>query len=81
MIPQFAVLTSDEKELMHDAIPLITLFIAFADGEMDDQERTWAEKITEIRSYSAHDTLLNYYEEVGINLQINVGINFNIMCS
>ena len=69
MIPQFEALTSDEKELMFDAIPLITLLIAFADGEMDDKERSWSEKITEIRSYSSHETLIEYYEVVGRNYQ------------
>ncbi len=66
---QFEMLTQDEKELMLDAIPLITLLIAYADGEMDDKERTWAEKITNIRSYSNHDSLTGYYEKVGKNYQ------------
>jgi hypothetical protein len=74
MIPQFEMLTQDEKELMYDVIPLITLLIAFADGEMDDNERSWAEKITEIRTYSAHETLIEYYQTVGVESQEKLNI-------
>jgi hypothetical protein len=69
MIPQFDALNQDEKELMFEAIPLITLLIAYADGEMDDEERTWAEKITHIRSYANHETLQEFYERVGDHYQ------------
>ena len=69
MIAQFEALTQEEQKLMFDAIPLITLLIAYADGEMDDQERTWSEKITDIRGYSSHESLLEYYEKVGENYQ------------
>lgn len=69
MIEQFAMLTQDEKKLMFDAIPLISLLIAYADGNMDEKERTWAEKITQIRSYSNHESLTEYYEKVGQNFQ------------
>jgi len=69
MIPQFEALNQDEKELMFDAIPLITLLIAYADGEMDVEERTWSEKITHIRAYSNHESLMEYYEKVGDHYQ------------
>ncbi len=69
MLEQLESLNSDEKALLYNAIPLITLLVAYADGEMDDEERTWAEKITEIRSYSYHETLQEYYENVGENYQ------------
>lgn len=69
MITQFEPLTQDEREQMYDAIPLITLLVSYADGEMDDKERSWAEKITEIRSYANHETLIPYYETVGVQYQ------------
>lgn len=67
MIPQFEVLASEEKELMYEAIPLVTILIACADGEMDHQEREWAEKVTKIRSYAFHESLQAYYLKVGEN--------------
>jgi hypothetical protein len=69
MIPQFEHLSPSEKELMYDAIPLVTILIACADGELTHQERNWAEKITKIRSYSYHESLREYYFNVGKNYQ------------
>ena len=69
MIPQFEHLNAIEKEAMHNAIPLITILIACADGELTHRERSWSEKITRIRSYSYHDSLREYYLNVGKDYQ------------
>lgn len=69
MIQQFEALNSEERELMFESIPLVTLLIAYADGKMDDEERSWAEKLTNIRSYSYHESLQEYYEKVGTHYQ------------
>jgi len=69
MIPQFQHLSSSEKEQLYDAIPLITILIASADGELTHKERTWSEKITKIRSYSYHESLREFYLNVGKNYQ------------
>jgi len=47
-----------------DAIPLITILIAGADGEMDHNELKWAEKMTNIRSYD-NNKLQEYFKMVG----------------
>jgi len=65
MIPQFSGLSESEIDLMYDAIPLITIYIAGADGNIDKEEKEWAEKITKIRSYSYHETLQQFYTNVG----------------
>ncbi len=69
MIPQFDKLNLVEKELMYNAIPLITILIACADGELTHRERTWSEKITRIRSYSYHESLREFYLNVGKDYQ------------
>ena len=69
MIPQFQHLSSSEKEQLYDDIPLITILIASADGELTHKERTWSEKITNIRSYSYHESLREFYLNVGKNYQ------------
>jgi hypothetical protein len=69
MIPQFEHLSSKEKELMYDAVPLITILIGYADGELSHQERIWPEKITKIRGYSYHESLQEFYTNVGENYQ------------
>jgi len=58
-------LLPEEYDLMKEAIPLITILIAGADENIDTKERTWAEKVTNIRSYSLPEPYHAYYEEVG----------------
>ena len=65
MIPQFEGLSEDQKELMFDAIPLITIYIAGADGKIDEKEAEWAKKVTQIRSYSYHESLQEFYTNLG----------------
>ncbi len=49
---------------MKEAIPLITILVAGADGNIDSDERDWAEKVTNIRSYSLPEEYRGYYEEI-----------------
>ncbi len=65
MIPLFDGLNTDEQSSMLDAIPLVTILIAGADGDIDHQELEWAEKVTKIRSYSYHESLRDFYLKVG----------------
>ncbi len=64
MIPQFEGLLDSQKELMYDAIPLITIYIAGADGKIDLEETEWAEKVTKIRSYAYHESLQEFYANI-----------------
>lgn len=61
----YSQLTQEENQLLIDAIPLITILVGEADGDLDKQEKEWAKKITEIRTYNAPETLLDYYKIVG----------------
>ena len=65
----FRHLTSTEYQQLKEAIPLITILIAGADGNIDAQEKAWAEKITNIRTYSVKEDFQEYYEEVGEDFQ------------
>ena len=58
-------LLPEEYTMLKDAIPLITVLIAGADDNIDTQERAWAEKLTNIRSYSLPELYRPYYEEIG----------------
>ena len=58
-------LTEAEKQQLFDAIPLITILVAGADGHMDDHELEWAEKLTKIRSYDYSNQLNEYFAVVG----------------
>ena len=66
---EFKVLNEEEITLMLDAIPLITILVAGADGEMDDKELASAIKITEIRSYDFNSQLKDYFKLVGGNFE------------
>ena len=63
----FETLLPEEYDLLKDAVPLITILIAGADGNIDSDERTWAEKVTNIRSYSLPEEYRAYYMEIGQN--------------
>lgn len=69
MTDQFKKLNKQEWELLTDAIPLIGILIAGADGEIDDEELGWSKKITHIRSYKLKGSLKSYYEEVDRNFE------------
>ena len=57
-------LTADERENLYDAIPMITVLIAGADGEITEAETSWAKKITHIRGFNNPERIQGYYEEV-----------------
>ena len=61
----FEGLSAEESELVVDAVPLVTILIAGADGEIDAEEKAWSKKLTDIRTYAHPDLLNDYYIEVG----------------
>lgn len=69
MTEHFNVLSAAEYGQLKDMISLITIYIANADGEVDEEETQWAEKITKIRSYNLPEDLRGYYSDVGEDFQ------------
>lgn len=65
MIDLFQKFNEGQAELLVDAIPLITILIAGADGNIDDDEKSWGAKLTKIRSFAHPDLLNDYYQKVG----------------
>lgn len=49
---------------LKNALPLITVLVAGADGKIDSQELNWAEKLTHIRTYADPQDLNAFYEDV-----------------
>lgn len=64
MSEYFTNLNQDEKTALSDALALITVLIAGADGSFEQEELEWAEKVTHIRSYKLKGELKSYYESV-----------------
>ena len=61
----FHKLSQDEYARLKDAIPQITILVAGADGKITPGETEWAEKVTNIRSYSAAEEYQAFYTEIG----------------
>lgn len=64
MIQAFAHLSETEAQEMFDAIPLITILVAGADGKIDITEVNWARKVAHIRTYATDKVLFDYYNHV-----------------
>lgn len=62
-------LTAEEQQQMKDAIAYITILVAGADDNIDENELAAANKLAEIRSFSIHDELVPYYQEVKESLE------------
>lgn len=65
MVQGFEELSEEKFTSLKDGVAWITLLIAGADGVIDENEKEWAQKLTEIRSYSLPNDLVNFYAEVG----------------
>lgn len=66
----FEPLTQEELLHLEDAIPQIAVLIAGADGEIDAEEKAWADKLTEIRTYAGDKVLHEFYEDIHVNFPI-----------
>ena len=58
------MLSSAEIAQLKDAYAYITVLIAGADGKIDPNELSWAEKITQIRTFAGDERLKNFHVEV-----------------
>ncbi|MDQ3142790.1 MAG: hypothetical protein M3Q56_11155 [Bacteroidota bacterium] len=67
----FRSLSASEYQKLIDAIPLIAILIAGADGHIDFKEKEWAEKLSKIRSYAHEFDLKAIYQEVDKNFKPN----------
>lgn len=65
-------LSAEEREQLYDAIPMITVLIAGADGEITEKETEWAKKITHIRGFNNPEKIQGYYEEVEARFESRV---------
>ncbi|MEM9887510.1 MAG: hypothetical protein AAF849_16560 [Bacteroidota bacterium] len=62
---RFDHLSVQEQQSLFDAIPLITILVAGADGEIDEKEAASAEKLTHIRTFDERsEEVHDYYEQI-----------------
>ncbi|MFK8008657.1 MAG: hypothetical protein AB8H03_20025 [Saprospiraceae bacterium] len=77
MIQQFNNLTKQEASKMLNAIPLITILIAGADDKIDYNEKKWANKLANIRTFSNPNELHDYYSFIGIDFAERLNKNID----
>src|SRR3989337_3299462 len=68
MDQDLSLLTSEERSTLRDAFAYITILIAGADGKIDPNELSWAEKITQIRTFAGDERLRAFHTEVNENV-------------
>lgn len=58
------MLGADDIKKLKDAYAYITVLIAGADGNIDPNELSWAEKIVQIRTFSGDESFFHIHEEI-----------------
>jgi len=64
MSSYFANISKEEYEKLQEAIFDVTILIAGADGKIDQEEKDWADKIANIRTYSGPEILREFYSQI-----------------
>jgi len=72
VVQMFANIDEAELTKLIEATDLITILIAGADGDIDDEEMEWAQKLADIRSYAYAEELKDYYSAVGQHFDIRL---------
>ena len=79
MLREFNTLTEAERQLMYDAIPLITILVGAADNNLDEVELTEAQRLADIRSYNNRGRLNAFYEQIDDGLTQRIQQLYNGM--
>lgn len=72
MIKEFQNLNNSEQKLMLEALAMIMILIAGADGVIDEKEIDRAEKVKMFRGSMKNSMLKEYYKETGRNFRRTV---------
>ena len=72
MDQDLAVLSSEELNKLREAFAYITVLIAGADGKIDPDELSWAEKIAQIRTYAGDERLKTFHNDVNVSLSTQI---------
>lgn len=64
MDQDLAALSPEEVDQLTQAYGYITVLIAGADGKIDEDELSWAEKIAQIRTYAGDERLQDFHNTV-----------------
>jgi len=59
----FENISAEEFQILQETLPKVGALIASADGKVDIDEKYWAEKITQVRTYGEPHELNEFYDE------------------
>ncbi len=62
----FKRLSTAEYDQLKEGVVLIAVLMAGADGKIEEEELSWAKRLSEIRGYSEPSLLNPFYEEVNM---------------
>jgi len=65
----FENLPKEDLQLLIDAPMLITILIGSADGQLDEEEKEWGDKLTHVRETTEERILRDYYEKASENFE------------
>ena len=77
MIPEFKQLSQEESQLLLHTPALVTVLIAAADSQIDEQETAWAKKVINYRQNIGEKDLFEYYEAVDENFDTQLDTLIN----
>lgn len=68
MTQSFNALSEKEYDDLKNAFAEVTVLIAGADGDISDDELSWAEKVADIRSYNLKGDIKEFYVDLHTDL-------------
>lgn len=68
MYKSIDALSAEDRKVLYEAIPHVTLLVAGADGIIDNSELAASEKVAHVRSFEFHPEWLEFYEKVDKSL-------------
>ncbi len=72
MEQDLSLLSSGQVAQLREAYSHITILIAGADGKIDPDELSWAEKITQIRTFAGDERLKSFHKEVNETISTRI---------
>ena len=69
MVDKIEKLNSEDYESLKQAVPMVAILIAGADGVIDSDEKEWAQKGIELKQIGGSHDLHTYYEAVAENFE------------
>ncbi len=68
----FKTLSAVEYAQLKEGVSLIAVLMAGADGNIEENEISWAKRVTEIRGFAEPNLLNSFYEEAHLDFSDNV---------